>query len=636
MYETNPADPIRPGAKLQPDGLEYVLVLRVDFPDQPGKRSRAELDSFLFDTNRVSLASYYAEVSYGKMRVEGGPSNASYPRLDGWYRMPQTMRTYGSGRYVVEQYQRLVQDACNAADGDVDFRDFDRDADGVLDHLIILHAGNDEASSGVSDDLWSILVPSVDRLWDGVRVESAMVIGEEPGFKAPHFGVWFHEFLHDFGAPETYVIGTLVSEHDQQYCLMGIIGPYQGNGGERDGSQPAHICGYLKWDIDGDPDNGRRGWITPIELDATTLNVIVSAFAKPDGHDPVYKVDVPGKRGKEFFLIENRNRSAGRYDSDLPDDGLVIWHVDENANRATFSIANRLWVEDPGDPLHRNLTVDITADAAYSADDGQTAFTPSSSPNSNANDGSPTGISVMNVSASGPLMTFDLFLGDTFEPNDTRETAALVSFDRPYDSFLYDANDVHDLYAFDVAAGDRFRVRIVYDGTNGLLRADLRDENGKVISSSRVVELATGQAAVDVLYRATSTGRFFLDVTTTTRPTKPIAYSFTITRDTAIPNAPPRFVTVDVVPNPVPVGRPIALRVAFEDAGVEDVRAELFDIAGHRVALTAPVVDLATGDATMEFRADSATAFAPGVYLALVTASRNGQTAKRMVKVAVE
>jgi len=628
-YETNPADPIRPGAKLQPDGLEYVLVLRVDFPDQPGKRTREEINAFLFDPQRVSLASYYAEVSYGKMRVEGGPHNESYPRREGWYRLPQPMRTYGAGRIVVERYLTLVQDACDAADADVDFRDFDRDGDGVLDHLIILHAGNDEASSGVSDDIWSILVPSVNRAWDGVRVETAMVIGEEPGFKTPHFGVWFHEFLHDFGAPETYVVGTLVSEHDQQYCLMGILGPYQGNGNERDGTQPAHICGYLKWDIDGDPDNGRHGSITPIELDETTWGVVVGAFAHPEGHPPLYKVDVPGKNGKEFFLIENRNRTSGRYDSALPDEGLIIWHVDENASRATYTIANRLWVEDPGDPYHRNLTLDITADAAYSAEDSQTAFTPSTLPNSNANDGSPTGISIMNISASGSPMRFDLFLGDTFEPNDRLEEAVPLSIGRTYDSFLYDENDLHDIYVFDASAGDRFRIRIVFEGT---LRADLRDERGEVVSTSRVVPIAGEKSAVEVLYRATSSMRLYLDITTVRPPTKPIAYSFTVALETAVLNAPPQFVAVEVAPHPVPVGQPIRLRVAFASADVESVSAELFDSAGHRVAVVPPVENVTSGNATVVFGSP----LAPGIYLALVIASRQGQTSKRLIKIAVE
>lgn len=627
-YEKNPADPIRPGAKLQPDGLERVLVLRVDFSDQPGKRPRAELDAFLFDPNRVSLASYFSEVSYGKMRIEG----ESYPRREGWYRLPQPMRFYGAGRILLERYLTLVEDACNAADPDVNFHDFDRDGDGVVDHLIILHAGNDEASSGVSHDIWSILVPSVNRVFDGVRIEAAIVIGEEPDFPVPHFGVWFHEFLHDFGAPETYVVGTLVSENDQQYCLMGVAGPYQGHGNERDGTQPAHPCGYLKWDIDGDPENGRNGWITPIELDKTTWDVLVGAFAHPEGHPPLYKVEVPGKNGNEFFLVENRNRSAGRYDSALPDEGLLIWHVDETVGRSTFSIASRLWVEDPGDPFHRNLTLDITADAAYAAEDGQTAFTPSTLPNSNANDGSPTGISLVNISPSGQRMTFDLFFGDTFEPNDTHEQAFPIVFNRAYSSFLYDTNDLHDIYALDVFAGEPFRVRVLYNGKRGTLHVALRDENKNVLSRSRPLERATGEAAVEVLYRPPTGGRLYIEITTTQRPSEPLAYTFTVQREALALNAPPRFHGVRAVPNPSPRGGPLGIWIAFAEAGVESVEAELFDVAGHRVAKTVSLQGLATGDVQLEFHGR----FAPGIYFALVTASRNGQTAKRMIKVAVE
>ena len=43
----------------------------------------------------------------------------------------------------------------------------------------------------------------------------------------------------------------------------------------------------------------------------------------------------------------------------------------------------------------------ITDGAAYSLDDGHTAFTPGTVPNSNANDGTVTGISITNIGAEG-------------------------------------------------------------------------------------------------------------------------------------------------------------------------------------------------------------------------------------------
>ncbi|MDA1192031.1 MAG: immune inhibitor A, partial [Candidatus Poribacteria bacterium] len=437
-YAQLPLDPIRQNAKLQPDGIEFALVLRVDFADKPGVRSRAQLDGWLFDKERSSLAAYYNEISYGKMDLQSGPGGGSYPEQNRWYRMPETMAFYGSGRIDTARYQALVRDALNIADADVNLRDFDRDGDNIADHLIILHSGDDEAATGFTGDIWSILISEIPGEWDGVRAEAAMVIAEEPSFNAPHLGVWFHEFLHDFGAPETYMNGSFASPNDQQYCLMGLFGPYQGGGTARDGSQPAHVSGYLKWDIDGIPENGRVGWITPIELDANTIGLEIPPFSQIGNERPLYKIDIPGKGGKEFFLLENRQSDVGaRYDTALPDNGLLIWHVDESVSRSLVTVAQRLWVEDPSDPKHDRLDSGLTMDAAYSDEDGQTAFSPSTSPNSNANDGMTSEISILSIARRGTNMALDVFFGDTYEPNDTLATAFPIRFDQTYDSFLF-------------------------------------------------------------------------------------------------------------------------------------------------------------------------------------------------------
>ena len=76
----------------------------------------------------------------------------------------------------------------------MDFSKYDRDKDGIVDHLFVIHAGNDEASSKVIDevnyvyDIWSILTPDVNLIVDGVRVDTAIVVAEEPDFDKPHLG----------------------------------------------------------------------------------------------------------------------------------------------------------------------------------------------------------------------------------------------------------------------------------------------------------------------------------------------------------------------------------------------------------------------------------------------------------------
>ena len=637
LYAQNPPDPVRANAHRQPDGIEYVLTLRVDFSDKPGVRPRAQLDQWVFDPNVASITSYYAEASYGQMEVRPGVGDGSYPNDNAWYRMPKTMAYYGDGRINVPLYRELVRDACAAADGDVNFADYDRDRDGYVDHLVILHAGGDEASSAVPEDIWSILVPDIAGRWDGTAVAAAMVFAEEPDTATPHLGVWFHEFFHDFGSPESYVNGTLVSEHDHQYGLMGLFGPYQGGGSDRNGTQPSHICGYLKWDFDGNPENGRNGWITPVELDTNTIGMTIPAFSMPDGLPPLYKIDIPGKDGKEFFLIENRSGKAGAlFDTALPDNGLLIWHVDEAVPRSALSVAPRMWLEDPSDPRHFDLSLTITQDAAYSKEDGQTDFSISTNPNSNANDGTSSGVSILNVSESGPTMTYDLFLGDTYEPNGSISEAYPIPFDRVHDSFLWDDLDLADYYGVAAGAGDRIRIQVVFDGSQQA-EVSLVDALGvKLADASRFVDTAVDRTRYEILFFAARTETIFVHIAPTIQVSTALAYAITASRDAETATAPPRFTSLRVFPNPVRPGDAVKFGMSFEKAGVDRLSAEVYTTDGRRVGIVEQG-QLATGSATLEFgTSDGSRVMAPGVYFVLITAESGDQLTKRLAKFAVE
>jgi len=247
---------------------------------------------------------------------------------------------------------------------------------------------------------------------------------------------------------------------------MGMFGPYQGEG--KSGLAPAHICGYLKWDFDAKPENGRHGWIKPVEIKENVESLSVPAFEVGDPDRVLYKIDIPGKGGREFFLIENRfKRSGGMYDTHLPESGILIWHIDETVPRTSTNAADRVWVEDPSDPEHLDLE-NITAGAAYSLDDGQTEFTPSSNPSSDANDGTPSGISIVNIGPEGMEMTMTVYFGDTFEPNDSIELAyGPLLYGVEYPSFIFDEGDELDVFKIKFEKDRPVEIR-VYDIPQGV------------------------------------------------------------------------------------------------------------------------------------------------------------------------
>ena len=192
---------VREQSVLQEDGIEYVLAIKIDFSDQPGQRSGAALDRYLFSDREVSLKTYYREVSYGQMDIQPGPMGGIVPKGNQWVRARNPMSYYGEGRINVRRSRELVREACAAVDAMVDFSAYDRDKDGVVDHVFIIHSGDDQASTLEVNDIWSILTPNVNSEFDGVLVSTAVLVGEEPSFDTPHLGIYFHEFLTTLARP---------------------------------------------------------------------------------------------------------------------------------------------------------------------------------------------------------------------------------------------------------------------------------------------------------------------------------------------------------------------------------------------------------------------------------------------------
>ena len=524
---------------LQPDGIEYVLVLKIDFSDQPGKRSSAEFNQYLFAETGVSLKTYYRENSYHQMDVQPGPVGGVLPAGDAWIRAKEQMGYYGEGARHIPRYRELIAEACRAVDATVDFSKYDRDKDGIVDHLFIIHAGNDEASSGVIDDIWSVLTPNVNIIVDGMRVDTAIIVAEEPDFDKPHLGIYFHEFFHDFGAPDVYGL-NFTDARDHKWGLMGAFGPYQGPevSGVGNGLAPSHIIGYLKWDFDARPENGRLGWIQPVNI-TQSGQVTVPSFELPPKTDKLFKIDIPHAReshisidgepllptaatNREFFLIENRYKASGAiFDTYLPESGILIWHIDETQVRplGSYDAGQQIWLEDPNDPEHLGIRPDdpgfidihtITEGAAYSADDDQTAFTPGTLPNSSASDGTPSGISITNISAEGAIMQVLVSFGDTYEPNDTIVTAFPIFYAQPYYSFLYDASDTQDYYQIEAAGGITVRATLSEIPANRNYLLSLLTATGEILA---IGEKAPDLLGYQIVYQPTSQQTLYLMIT---------------------------------------------------------------------------------------------------------------------------
>lgn len=608
----------------QPDGLEYILAIRVDFSDQPGQKSASTFNDAIFGNSGSSMRLYFQEVSYGQMQIEPGYMNGVIPTGNRWYRMSKPMSYYGAGNVMTDRYEELAIEACKTANADIDFSKYDRNKDGFLDHLMIIHSGNDEAYTGVQDDIWSAVLESVYGTYDGVQLSSVMIVAEDPNNDFINVGIYCHEFFHEFGAPDVYQFSW--NYPGGQWCLMAQFGPYQD-----DGRHPSHICGYLKWDFDANPLNGIKGWIKPETLTFPGTYALDS-FELPKGNR-LYKIDIPDKKGKEYFLMENRNEKAPGtiYDTYLPESGIVIWHIDET-QPLFYSNPPRAWVEDPTDPDRKN-PFRATKGAAYSANDEQTSFTPSTNPNSNANDGSYSGIIITDIGNEGDKMPFTLYFKDTYEPNDSIDTAyGPLDYNNNYFSFIQKEQDV-DFYKFRANSGSNILIFLenIPEDCNYDLNA--YDTQGNIVAISDKL----GYTPEVISFEARSSGIYYVAVVP--------KYGFNSTQQylliiDSISMAPEVIAVSKAYPNPGP-DREGALHFQYkllEDA--DKLTLSIYTAVGTLIYTDTKSPENITGEIVWNVRDNDSfdmgnKKISSGIYIYVLKASLNGKDYIKTGKIAL-
>lgn len=369
-------------------GQQNVIVILVDFNDRPSTRSAASIGTLVNDVNpgASSVRNYYEEVSYGLFGISG--------TVTIWVRAPNPMSFYGADS--VNSYDdangpiyQLVTDAVRAADlTGVDFAAFDGDRDGVVDHVIVVHAGDAQEEQSSNTNLiwshrWSVAdaepgMPGTQRLVvDGVQVYGYIMTAE-----TSPVGVFAHELGHDLGLPDLYdTDGSSpgVGEWD-------IMGSGSWNGAPS-GNVPAHFSAPSKIEL---------GWIAPVVVDQALPS---QAIAQVEDNAQAFKLVVRAGTNEESFVIENRQQFG--FDRAVPGNGLLIWHVD-------------LAVPGNSDENHRRVDLeeadgdDQPTEASDPWRDSTAGFGPDSLPNSNSYLNQQTGWRVRNIGPSGAVMTADL------------------------------------------------------------------------------------------------------------------------------------------------------------------------------------------------------------------------------------
>lgn len=309
-----------------------LLLIRVSFTNQSFGYDRSGFEQLIFSTasDNNSVAGYFLENSYQRFRIvpvseqegEGGDGIVDV-RLNRVH--PDFGSSYGSASVA------LANDAISAADDYVNFRQYDRNGDGVLSPdelgIVIMVAGYENAYGGAGaahPRVWAHKADLSRTRADGVQLASYAMFGERHGGHLATIGIICHELGHLlFGLPDLY--DRQGDSHGVgRWGLMGL-GSWNSQGGYA-GNSPAHM---LAWSKD------RAGFMSPREVSGQAGQIEINSATRSGD---ALRVWLDPFRHGEHFLLEYREDEG--FDEGLPGSGLLITHVDDWIGLGDFSVQN--------------------------------------------------------------------------------------------------------------------------------------------------------------------------------------------------------------------------------------------------------------------------------------------------------
>jgi len=280
-----------------------ILVLCVDFDDEPATLPLSSIDERFNSTKSLSIYRFFSDISLSKHVPRFG--------VYGWYRMPQTKAYYandesGMGNNGVVT---LTTDALNlaAADSAINWCIYDNDNNNSVDYIAIITAGYSGETTGNTNDLWSIAygrkITIPNKYCNNNLINSHIFMrSSEQAINYNPIGIYCHEYAHMLGAHDMYdSYSTTIGAGNWSLMSHGCY--------LNDGNTPCNIDAYnrelIKWSTVG--------------TNLTGYNSLSDSLIS----DIIYKYTTLSI--DEWILIENRQQTS--WDTYIPGSGLLIWHV---------------------------------------------------------------------------------------------------------------------------------------------------------------------------------------------------------------------------------------------------------------------------------------------------------------------
>lgn len=295
-----------------PKGPVLLLAYK-DYAFRDGADALTTFQDF-FDEGDVSARQYFKDQSGGQYT----------PQFDvyGPYTLSQKRSYYGANDYSGDDVRvgTMVGEGVLGLNSQIDFSQYDNDGDGVCDVVIVIYAGDGEASS-YDDDADNAIWPCQWTLsssdygqsltCDGVKVNAFAVFNELNGSdltKIDGIGTFCHEYGHCMGLPDFY---------DTYYSGNFGMGPWSimdyGNY-NNDGYTPLGYSAYEKEFM---------GWYTIPEATENTFYTLPAWNNVNTPNDQAIKLT--SSNANEYFILENRQQQC--WDEYMPAAGLMITHV---------------------------------------------------------------------------------------------------------------------------------------------------------------------------------------------------------------------------------------------------------------------------------------------------------------------
>ena len=130
--------------------------------------------------------------------------------------------------------EKMIIEACQLLDDEVDFAQYDNDGDGYIDNIYVFYAGKGEASGGSKDTVWPhswniTAATSTPYIFDGVRLDRYACSNENEGSHPDGVGTFVHGFSHVMGLPDLYATSYTSSFTPGAWSCMDY-GPYNNDG----------------------------------------------------------------------------------------------------------------------------------------------------------------------------------------------------------------------------------------------------------------------------------------------------------------------------------------------------------------------------------------------------------------------